>query len=169
MQVSTLVDVYERLTARLPAEYAQRNTHLIVGPADNPTFRLYMTSKRIIDLVLALSGLLVLGLVIPFVALANALTSPGPLFYRQRRIGKGGRSFILTKFRSMVPDAEKYTGAVWSAGKDDPRITPAGRWLRKTRLDELPQMFNVLRGEMSIVGPRPERPSFVGELCRQLP
>jgi lipopolysaccharide/colanic/teichoic acid biosynthesis glycosyltransferase len=131
--------------------------------------RLYAAVKRITDVLLALLGLFGLALIIPGVALVNALTSPGPLFYRQRRVGKGGRSFVLTKFRSMVPDAEKLTGAVWSAGEQDPRITLAGRWLRKTRLDEVPQMINVLRGEMSIVGPRPERPCFVGQLSRELP
>jgi exopolysaccharide biosynthesis polyprenyl glycosylphosphotransferase len=169
LQISTLVDVYERLTARLPAEYTERNTHLLVSPTDNPARRLYVASKRIIDVFLGLLGLVALALVIPFVAVANALTSPGPLFYRQRRIGQGGRSFVLTKFRSMIPDAEKFTGAVWSAGERDPRITRVGHWLRKTRLDELPQVLSVLRGEMSIVGPRPERPCFVGEFCRKLP
>jgi len=169
LKVSTLVDVYERLTARMPVEYSRRDTHLLLSPDDNPGFRFYMTTKRIIDLLLGFIGLMALALVIPVIALANALTSPGPLFYSQRRIGRGGRSFVLTKFRSMIPDAEKLTGAVWSAGKRDPRITTVGHWLRKTRLDELPQVINVLRGEMSIVGPRPERPCFVGDLCRKLP
>jgi lipopolysaccharide/colanic/teichoic acid biosynthesis glycosyltransferase len=104
----------------------------------------------------------------PAVALANALWSPGPLLYRQTRTGKGGRSFVLIKFRSMVVDAEERCGATWCEDRDT-RITPVGRLLRRTRLDELPQFINVLRGEMSAVGPRPERPSIVGQLARELP
>jgi lipopolysaccharide/colanic/teichoic acid biosynthesis glycosyltransferase len=120
------------------------------------------------DLLMGLIGLAAMAAVIPGVALANALWSPGPLLYQQTRTGKGGRSFVIYKFRSMIVDAEKYSGVTWSED-DDPRITKVGRWLRKTRLDELPQFINVLRGEMSVVGPRPERPSLVGQLTRELP
>ena len=101
-------------------------------------------------------------------AIAVRLSSPGPVFYRQTRVGMEGALFTLYKFRSMRQDAEAATGAVW-ATKDDPRVTKIGRVLRKTRIDELPQLFNVLRGEMSIVGPRPERPEFVKELSEQIP
>jgi lipopolysaccharide/colanic/teichoic acid biosynthesis glycosyltransferase len=87
------------------------------------------------------------------------ITSRGPVLYRQTRVGLHGRQFTLYKFRSMYADAEAETGAVWAA-PEDPRVTPLGRWLRRLRLDEIPQFFNVLRGEMSIVGPRPERPEF---------
>lgn len=86
------------------------------------------------------------------------------MFYRQRRVGRDGKIFELIKFRTMVPDAEKLTGAVW-AQEDDPRVTRVGKWLRATRLDELPQVLNVLRGEMSLVGPRPERPELVMEFA----
>ena len=109
-----------------------------------------------------------LALLIPFVALANAISSRGPLFYRQVRVGRGGRNFTVVKFRTMRPDAEQDTGAVW-AQAGDARVTPVGRWLRKARLDELPQVLNVLRGEMSLIGPRPERPEFVDDLARQIP
>jgi len=102
------------------------------------------------------------------VAIAVKLTSRGPVLYRQKRVGKGDEVFTLFKFRSMYADAEAGSGAVW-AKKDDPRITPVGRWLRRLRLDELPQLFNVIRGEMSIVGPRPERPEFVQELEKKIP
>jgi lipopolysaccharide/colanic/teichoic acid biosynthesis glycosyltransferase len=95
-------------------------------------------------------------------------TSPGPVFYRQRRVGMEGKVFTVYKFRSMYVDAEARTGAVW-ASKDDPRITPLGRWLRKLRLDELPQFWNVVKGDMAIVGPRPERPEFVEMLAQQIP
>jgi lipopolysaccharide/colanic/teichoic acid biosynthesis glycosyltransferase len=94
--------------------------------------------------------------------------SPGPVFYRQERVGKDGRLFSVIKFRSMVANAEKLTGPKW-ADKDDPRITHVGRFIRKWRLDEIPQFINVLRGEMSIVGPRPERPYFVEKLRKEYP
>ncbi len=102
------------------------------------------------------------------VALLVRLTSPGPVLFRQTRIGLHDQSFTLYKFRSMRVDAEAVTGAVWAV-KDDPRVTSIGRWLRLLRLDELPQLLNVLRGEMSIVGPRPERPEFVKTLSEQIP
>lgn len=102
------------------------------------------------------------------VALAVRLSSPGPILYRQRRVGLNGRIFTIYKFRSMYVDAEARTGPVW-AKKNDPRITPLGRWLRKLRLDELPQLWNVVRGDMCIVGPRPERPEFVETLSQKIP
>ncbi len=108
------------------------------------------------------------GLIAPFVALANAIFCPGPLLYRQTRLGRGGRPFTVIKFRTMRPDAEQDTGAVWAAAGDD-RITPVGRWLRRSRVDELPQVINVIRGEMSLIGPRPERPEFVDRLASQIP
>jgi lipopolysaccharide/colanic/teichoic acid biosynthesis glycosyltransferase len=101
-------------------------------------------------------------------ALAVKLSSPGPILYRQPRVGLNGALFVLYKFRSMYAEAEAGTGAVWAA-KDDPRITPVGRWLRRLRLDELPQLLNVLRGDMAIVGPRPERPEFVKILTEKIP
>jgi len=117
---------------------------------------------------LALFGFLVASPVMLLVALAVRMTSPGPMLYRQVRAGKDGANFTLFKFRSMYQDAEAKSGAVW-ASKNDPRVTPLGRWLRRLRLDELPQLINVLRGEMVIVGPRPERPEFVKVLVDQIP
>jgi exopolysaccharide biosynthesis polyprenyl glycosylphosphotransferase len=110
----------------------------------------------------------VLSPVMLVVAILVRLTSRGPVFYRQKRTGLNQRVFTLYKFRSMYVDAEAGTGAVW-AKKDDPRITPVGRWIRRLRLDELPQLLNVLKGEMSMVGPRPERPEFVSELTEKIP
>ena len=100
------------------------------------------------------------------VALAVKLTSPGPVLYHQRRVGQHGRVFTVHKFRSMRQDAEAATGAVWASKDGDPRVTPIGGFLRRTRLDELPQLWNVLVGDMSLVGPRPERPEFVGDLTQ---
>lgn len=126
------------------------------------------STKRLLDLVVA--ALLLVGGLPLWVALALAvrLTSPGPAIYRQQRVGRHGRLFTLYKFRTMWHDAEAQTGPVW-AQNNDPRYTPLGRWLRKTRLDEIPQLWNVLKGEMSLVGPRPERPYFVDRLSREIP
>jgi exopolysaccharide biosynthesis polyprenyl glycosylphosphotransferase len=120
------------------------------------------------SLMISLLGLLVTSPLLLLTALAVRLTSKGPVLYRQRRVGLNGRLFTVYKFRSMYVDAEARTGAVWAV-KDDPRITPVGKWLRKLRLDELPQFWNVVRGDMSIVGPRPERPEFVDLLAAQIP
>jgi exopolysaccharide biosynthesis polyprenyl glycosylphosphotransferase len=168
IRVTPLSNLYERLAGRLPVEYAERDLSLIADTSDNPINRLYAVSKAGVDAVLSLVGLLAMAVLMPIVAVANALTSPGPLFYYQQRVGQGGRPFTLIKFRTMRPQAESEEGAVWACD-DDPRITPHGRWMRRLRLDELPQVINVLRGEMSFVGPRPERPEFVGEIARALP
>ena len=115
---------------------------------------------RLLDITGALA-ILILSLPVMIVsALLIKISSPGPVFYRQQRVGKDGRLFILCKFRTMIDDAEKHVGPVL-ATKDDARVTPVGRVLRRTRIDELPQTYNVLRGDMSLVGPRPERPFFV--------
>jgi len=124
--------------------------------------------KRLMDVAVSLV-VLVLGLPLWLaIGLLIRLTSPGPAIYRQQRVGQHGRIFTLYKFRTMYVDAEARTGPVW-ATKDDPRITPIGRWLRRTRLDEVPQFWNVLKGDMSLVGPRPERPFFVEQLAREIP
>jgi exopolysaccharide biosynthesis polyprenyl glycosylphosphotransferase len=124
--------------------------------------------KRTFDLAVTLPALLVLSPVLLLTALAVKLTSRGPVFYRQERVGRGNRPFWVLKFRTMRADAETTTGPVWAA-KDDPRRTPIGAFLRRTSLDELPQLFNVLSGEMSLVGPRPERPHFVDQFQRSIP
>lgn len=124
--------------------------------------------KRAVDIGVASFVLLVTGPLLILVALLVRLSSPGPVFYLQERIGLRGRSFRLLKFRTMIDDAEKETGPVL-AQANDPRITRLGRMLRATRLDEFPQLLNVLKGEMSLVGPRPERPVFVDEYTRANP
>jgi sugar transferase (PEP-CTERM system associated) len=124
-------------------------------------------TRQIVSLAVAAIGLLLFLPFFPFVALAVKLSSKGPLFFRQPRVGMGGRVFDVVKFRTMYTDAES-EGAKW-ATKDDPRVTPVGRFLRKTRIDEIPQLWNVLRGDMGLVGPRPERPEFVAWLTDELP
>jgi sugar transferase (PEP-CTERM system associated) len=134
-------------------------------------FRLNQTmllARRLVSIAIAGSALLICLPLIPLIALAIKLSSPGPVFFRQKRVGRHGEPFMVLKFRTMRQDAEAATGAVW-AGKDDPRVTKVGRFMRKTRLDEIPQLWNVLRGDMSFVGPRPERPEFVQWLNEQIP
>ena len=128
----------------------------------------YLFVKRWIDCAIALIGLVLTLPVCIAAAAAIKLNSPGPVFYTQARMGQHGKEFKLYKFRSMVADAEAQTGPVW-ATDDDARITPVGRFIRKHRVDELPQLFNVLAGDMSIVGPRPERPHFHKEFCQKWP
>jgi exopolysaccharide biosynthesis polyprenyl glycosylphosphotransferase len=126
------------------------------------------TIRRTLDVGLSLLGLILSAPVMAVAALSIKVASPGPALFRQARVGKDGKVFMLYKFRSMSVDAEQLTGPVW-ASEDDPRITRVGRLLRKIRLDETPQMFNVLRGDMSFIGPRPERPVFVNQLKEEIP
>ncbi len=124
--------------------------------------------KRLMDIVVSASVLVLGAPVWLAVAAAIRLTSPGPAIYSQERVGRNGKTYIMYKFRSMYQDAESRTGPQW-ASKNDPRITPMGRFIRKTRLDEIPQFINVLKGEMTLVGPRPERPFFVEQLKQEIP
>ena len=139
--------------------------NLLLG---RPTHWISNAASRVMDLLLAAALLIVLAPVFLLVALAIKLNSPGPVFYRQRRMGARGQPFDVIKFRSMYVDAEARSGPVW-AQENDPRITSVGRVLRRTRLDELPQLFNVVLGQMALVGPRPERPHFFHVLRRDVP
>jgi Undecaprenyl-phosphate glucose phosphotransferase len=140
----------------------------LIGLRESPHFGLNIVVKRAMDIVLSFVGLVVLSPLMALLAVLVKLTSPGPIFYRQPRCGLNGRTFDMLKFRSMRIDAEKQTGAVW-AQKDDPRRTPLGTFLRKTSLDELPQLWNVLCGDMSLVGPRPERPELIRKFSQTIP
>ncbi len=128
----------------------------------------FLLVRRIISFLVAFVGLVICLPIIPFVALAVKLSSPGPVLFRQERVGRKGEVFTLYKFRTMRQDAEAITGAVW-AEENDPRVTSVGRFLRTARLDEIPQMWNVLKGDMGFVGPRPERPEFVQWLVDAVP
>ena len=123
--------------------------------------------KRVFDTIIAGIGIVVSTPIIFFTAIIIKIVSPGPAFFKQERVGWGGKLFNIYKLRTMKIDAEKYTGPVW-AKEDDPRFIRFGKVIRKLHLDELPQLFNVLRGDMSIVGPRPERPCFVETLSGQI-
>jgi Undecaprenyl-phosphate glucose phosphotransferase len=140
----------------------------VVTIVRSPLFGWNRLLKRGLDMVGAAAALLIFGPIMLLIAGLVRLSSAGPIFYRQERMGLDGRTFNALKFRSMRLDAEQRTGAVW-ASKDDDRCTPIGRFIRKVSLDELPQLFNVLRGEMSLVGPRPERPVFIEQFKKQIP
>ena len=163
-----LASVYEEYTGKIALENL-RPSWLIFSSGFRKT-RLFLLTKRATDIVAAVFGLLLSLPLVAVTALLVKLDSPGdPVFYHQERVGLNGTTFIIHKFRTMRSDAEARTGPVWSAGDDDPRITRVGRFLRKTRLDEVPQLWNVLRGDMSLIGPRPERPQFVEQLTSQIP
>ena len=140
----------------------------VVGLRESPHFGLNVVVKRAMDIVLSLTALIVLSPLMFLIAILVKRSSPGPVFYKQERCGLNGRTFQMLKFRSMGVDAEKQTGAVW-ARKDDPRRTALGTFLRKSSLDELPQFINVLMGDMSLVGPRPERPVFIRQFSQTIP
>lgn len=155
--------LYESTLDRTPVHHLPEQWFMEFEPPDIVT----QVVKRAIDLCFAVVASLGLLLLLPILSAVIYLESPGPIFYRQQRSGKNGRVFWVYKLRSMIPNAEK-AGAQW-AQENDPRITKVGRFLRKTRLDELPQVWNLVRGEMSLIGPRPERPEFVAKLQEQIP
>jgi Undecaprenyl-phosphate glucose phosphotransferase len=140
----------------------------IINLNDVPLQGLNAVVKRLIDMAISAVALAILAIPFGIIALAIRLTSPGPIFYRQTRMGLDGRAFTVLKFRSMYHDAEAETGPIW-ARDQDPRCTPLGRVLRRFDIDELPQVLNVLKGEMSLVGPRPERPFFVEQFKQRFP
>ncbi len=162
VEIVTMFDFYRTVSGRLPLEDGPAFRLAALTTPRERAFTFYALAKRGMDVAISLVGLAGVALVIPFIALANALESPGPLFYSQTRVGRGGRTFKILKFRSMIVNAERGT-AQWSRPNDN-RITRIGRVIRKTHLDEVPQLWNVLSGDMSFVGPRPERPEMIQEL-----
>lgn len=160
--------LYEGITGQVPVEYVMNNWSVVLPIEGDSIFNPYPVFKRLLDILLALVGLAAFGVLLPLIALLIRLDSPGGIFYSQERVGLNGRVFRIYKFRSMRADAEAATGAVFSS-RGDRRVTRVGRWMRKTRLDELPQIINVLRGDMSVVGPRPERPEHVQRLVAKIP
>jgi exopolysaccharide biosynthesis polyprenyl glycosylphosphotransferase len=158
-------EFYERVMRRASLEDLDESWFLFDRPLR--ARRTYAAIKRITDLVAGLLGSLLVCLIVPIIALLIRLDDGGPVFFRQERVGRGRRPFLIWKFRTMQVEAEA-DGPVWAA-PDDARVTRVGRLLRRTRLDELPQFFNVLKGDMALVGPRPERPQFVRILEQAVP
>ena len=168
VKVEDAPSFYEHLTGKILLSDL-RPSWLVFSPGFSRPRRLMRTSKRVFELVLAVALLVLTAPVLAMLALLIRLDSAGPVLYRQKRVGERGRVFHLYKLRTMREDAEARTGPVWASPGRDTRVTRLGRLLRTLRLDELPQLFNVVRGEMSFVGPRPERPHFVEQLRKVIP
>lgn len=165
--IKEYIQVYEDLTYRVPVHHIDKDFYRYFPFSRSNQNKLYLFFHRLMDIVLSLIGLS-MGLVLfPFILIGNIFGNRGPLFYFQERVGKNGKTFFIIKFRTMIKNAES-DGAKWST-EGDKRVTSFGRFLRKTRLDEIPQFINILKGDMSIIGPRPERPVFVKELSREIP
>ncbi|MGE4423614.1 MAG: TIGR03013 family XrtA/PEP-CTERM system glycosyltransferase [Pseudodesulfovibrio sp.] len=166
MEVLDAPEFYERVNGKLMLENITPSWFIFSKGFKIMGLRRFF--KRIGDIALSLFGIILVSPVLPLVALAIKLDSPGPVLFKQVRVGKADENFVIYKFRSMRQDAEKESGAVW-AKQNDNRITKLGAFLRKSRIDEIPQLFNVLIGDMSLVGPRPERPEFVKNLKKVIP
>ncbi|WP_298421464.1 sugar transferase [uncultured Kordia sp.] len=166
LPIKEYIQVYEELTFRVPVQYVGKDFYKYFPFSRSNQNKLYLFFHRLFDILFAILGLTASLLFLPLVLIGNLIGNRGPLFYTQERVGKNGIPFKIYKLRSMVVNAEK-NGAVW-ATKNDNRITKFGSFLRKSRLDEVPQFINVLKGEMSMIGPRPERPAFVKQLSESL-
>jgi lipopolysaccharide/colanic/teichoic acid biosynthesis glycosyltransferase len=165
VRIRTLSMFYEQWLGKLPINELERVSLLFdIGEVHAAG---YARIKRVFDVALALGGLVALALVTPFVLVGDLIANRGPLFYRQPRTGRGGETFAILKFRTMRRCAPE-RAAEWTAA-DDVRVTPFGGLLRRTHLDELPQVINILRGDLSVVGPRPEQPQVVAELVGKIP
>jgi len=166
VNVAQSSEFYESLTGQLPVRNLRPSSIIFSQGFRKPRF--LMTTRRAVEFSLAFVGLVSTAPVMILAAIAIAIESGFPILFRQERVGQHGRTFTLLKLRTMRKDAEK-NGAVWASAGGDPRITRVGNFLRKSRIDEFPQLWNVLRGDMSFVGPRPERPVFVEELQAHIP
>jgi exopolysaccharide biosynthesis polyprenyl glycosylphosphotransferase len=164
VRIRTLTGFCSEWLGRLPLSELERASLLFdIGDLHRAT---YARVKRIVDVAFAVLGLMLLVIAIPFIVVGNLIANRGPLFFRQPRVGRNGETFRILKFRTMRTDAQGE--GEWTA-EDDPRLTPFGRILRRLHIDELPQMLNILRGELSVVGPRPEQPRYVEELIEKIP
>lgn len=159
--------VYEDITKRILVKDASTDFYCYFPFNRSNQNKLYLSINRLLDILLSVIGLVFLGALIPVIVIVNLFLNKGPLFYTQYRVGKGSKNFKIKKLRTMVSNAEK-NGAQWATANDK-RITRFGRFLRVTRLDELPQFVNILIGEMSVIGPRPERPEFIKNLKESIP
>ena len=159
--------VYENKTQRIPVHFMTRDFYKFFPFNRSNSNQLYLLNLKIIETVISIMGLIIGAILIPFILLGNAIGNRGNLFYTQERVGKNGKIFQILKFRTMINNAEK-EGAVFSTPNDS-RVTPFGKFMRKTRIDEIPQFVNILKGEMAVIGPRPERPFFVKEIAELMP
>jgi exopolysaccharide biosynthesis polyprenyl glycosylphosphotransferase len=167
-RVVEMADLYKAIAHKVPIKHVTDQWFILGHGFDLDARWMLANAIRILDLTLAVIGLTLAAPILLVAAAVIKITSPGPVFFTQDRVGEFGREFTLIKLRTMRNDAESKSGPVWSR-KNDARVTPVGKFLRRTRIDELPQMINVLRGEMSFVGPRPERRFFVDQLTEKIP
>ncbi|WP_298147965.1 exopolysaccharide biosynthesis polyprenyl glycosylphosphotransferase [Flavobacterium sp.] len=165
--IKEYTQVYETLTQRIPIHYLDRDFYRYFPFSRSNQNKLYLIFVRAVEIILAIVGLLAGCVILPLILLGNLLGNRGPLFYKQIRVGKFGKPFKIYKFRTMVKNAE--AGSAVFATSNDVRVTTFGKFLRKTRLDEIPQFINILIGNMGFIGPRPERPEFVQELSEIMP
>jgi exopolysaccharide biosynthesis polyprenyl glycosylphosphotransferase len=168
IMITPMPIVYEQVTERVPVEHVNQNWAVVLPIVNDNVFNPYPVLKRLQDIVVVGIACIPFVILFPVLALIIKLDSTGTIFFRQTRVGLHGKIFRIYKFRTMISDAEKYTGLSFTQ-ENDPRVTRIGRFLRKTRLDELPQLFNILRGDMSLIGPRPERPEHVERLQQKIP
>ena len=159
--------VYESITQRIPVQYVERDFYRFFPFSRSNQNHLYLLVVRILEVLTSVIGLVAGMLLLPIILIGNAIGNRGNLFYTQERVGKNGEIFKILKFRTMVRDAES-NGAVFTTINDS-RITSFGKFLRKSRIDEFPQFLNILKGEMAVIGPRPERPVFVNEIAEVMP
>ncbi|MBW4970664.1 sugar transferase [Croceibacter atlanticus] len=159
--------VYEEVTHRIPVQHIDKDFYKFFPFSRSNQNKFYLFYHRLFDVLVSVLGILLSTILLPFILIGNLVANRGPLFYTQVRIGKNGKPFKIMKLRTMVVDAE-VSGAQW-AKKNDTRTTPFGKFLRRSRIDEIPQFYNIILGHMSIIGPRPERPMFVKELSSIIP
>ncbi|EAP86836.1 sugar transferase [Croceibacter atlanticus] len=159
--------VYEEVTHRIPVQHIDKDFYKFFPFSRSNQNKFYLFYHRLFDVLVSVLGILLSTILLPFILIGNLVANRGPLFYIQERIGKNGKPFKIMKLRTMVVDAE-VSGAQW-AKKNDTRTTPFGKFLRRSRIDEIPQFYNIILGHMSIIGPRPERPMFVKELSSIIP
>ncbi|WP_100615101.1 sugar transferase [Confluentibacter citreus] len=165
--IKEYTQVYEEMTQRVPVQFVGKDFYKYFPFSRSNQNKMYLFFNHLFNMITSVIGILGGILLLPMILLGNACANNGPLFYIQERVGKNGKIFKIIKFRTMIRNAET-NGAVWSE-KNDSRITKFGKFMRNTRLDEIPQFLNILKGDMSLIGPRPERPQFVNELSKSLP
>ena len=165
--ISEYTQVYENITQRIPVQYVSRDFYRYFPFSRNNQNHFYLIMVRLFEIVFSLTGLLIGVIILPIIIIGNLFGNRGKLFYSQERVGKNGKIFKIIKYRTMVKNAE-VEGAVF-ATINDTRVTPFGKIMRKSRMDEIPQFINILKGEMAVIGPRPERPIFVNEIAEVMP
>jgi len=166
ISIKNIENYYQEITMCIPRKYLTEDFYNNITLSKTLENRIYLFFVRVFDIIFSIIGLILMIFIIPFILIGNLFGNKGSLFYKQERVGLKGKPIIINKFRTMIKNAET-DHAIWAVKKDS-RITPFGRILRKSRIDEMPQFYNILKGEMAIIGPRPERPEFVRQLSQKI-